>query len=264
VRGRLAAQFDRRRSAYVEYEQETGSSDRQRLALGADARLTDHARLYGRHELLSAFAGPYAMNDGQYQHTTAIGLAVDGMSDLTAFSEYRARDAFDGRRAEAAAGLRNRWALSSAVRLDASLERVSPLGGAFENEAAAAFTSGVEWIGNPRTKAHARFEYRTAKDDVQALASAALARKLSRDWTGLVRSTWTWRPGGGDFVAARSQLALALRETDRNRWNALMRIEHRFDLEGVPALGGSEQEAFVVSAHANLHPSRRLHRRTRE
>src|SRR4029079_18469167 len=101
-----------------------------RFELGGDMRIVDHVRLYGRHEFINSFAGPYALNDAQGLNSTVIGLAADDAKDLTAFTEYRVRDAFAGRNAEAAMGLRNRWRVSQGIRLDGSFERVSPSKGA--------------------------------------------------------------------------------------------------------------------------------------
>ena len=45
-----------------------------------------------------------------------MGFDLAYFKDGQFFSEYRARDAFSGREAEAAIGLRNRWQLAPGVR----------------------------------------------------------------------------------------------------------------------------------------------------
>ncbi|MEO7731655.1 MAG: hypothetical protein ABIY55_11825, partial [Kofleriaceae bacterium] len=242
ARARLAAQFDKRASAYLEYEKNLGHGSSKRLELGADLRVTDHVRAYGRHEFLNSAAGPYAMNDIQAYNTTVLGFAADGKDDLSAFSEYRIRDAFAGRNAEAAIGLRDRLRISRSVRLVLSAERVSPLSG----PGVTALASGLEWTGDPSTKGSLRLEYRTALSEDQWLASAGLARKLGPDWTGLLRSTWSWSPGSRRTVA-RDEIAFAVRETDVNRWNALGRIEHRLDDQELDPGILSRQEVWLAS-----------------
>jgi hypothetical protein len=208
ARARIALQLGMRTSAFAEYEKSVGVGDAKRLALGADIRATDHVRAYARHEFLNSLAGPYALNDAQEQSSTVFGFAADGYEDLTAFSEYRIRDAFAGREAEAAIGLRDRFRISPAVRVLLSMERVAQDGGS----GVTALASGLEWTGDPLTKGTARLEFRDATNDQQWLASAGLARRMGRDWTGLVRSRWSWSPGQRADDRARRARALAARD----------------------------------------------------
>ncbi len=259
LRTRVALQFTRRTSASLEYENDLNRKQSERAVLGADVRLTDHVRFFGRHEFLNGFAGPYAMNPAQGLNTTVIGLVADPTEDLQAFSEYRIRDAYAGRLSEAVLGLRNRWTLSRGVRLDGSFERVHPVVGEGTPgvEDATAIAGALEWTSDPRTKSTVRLEYRDAESASQWLAGVALARKLSRDWTGLLRSNWAWSPEA-DRTSARTQFALALRETDRSRWNGLGRVEHRIEETGPQSAGGNRHEALIGSAHLNLRPAPRF------
>jgi uncharacterized repeat protein (TIGR01451 family) len=253
ARARLALQFSKRTSAYLEYEKNFGHGSSKRLELGTDIRVTDHVRAYGRHEFLNGLAGPYALNELQAFNTTVIGMAADGREDLTAFSEYRVRDAFSGRNAEAAIGLRDRLRVSPNVRVLLSMERVAPSSGS----GVTALASGLEWTGDPLTKGSLRLEFRTASLEDQWLASAGLARKLGRDWTGLARSTWSWSPGHLRTVA-RDELAFALRETDVNHWNALGRFEHRLDEQQLSPGITSRHEVYLASTRLNVKALRPL------
>ncbi len=262
ARLRATWQFSRKTSAFLEYEKNVGAVTAKRFALGADARVTDHVRVYGRHEFENSFAGPYALNDQQGLNSTVFGVAADGKRDLSAFSEYRVRDALAGRTAEAALGLRDQLRLSRSVRMDWSIERVSPTKGGPTNATITALTSGFEWTGDPLTKGSLRLEYRAASDLDQWLATAGLARKLGRDWTGLARTQWSWVPGR-DRTNGESVLALALRETDRNRWNALARVEHHLDETVLAPAATDRHEALIASMRVNLRPSRPLTLMTR-
>ncbi|HEX4775401.1 MAG TPA: hypothetical protein VFW74_01385, partial [Acidimicrobiia bacterium] len=247
ARARLALQLGMRTSAFAEYEKSVGVGDAKRLALGADVRATDHVRAYARHEFINSLAGPYALNDQVEQNTTVFGFAADGYEDLTAFSEYRIRDAFAGREAEAAVGLRDRFRISPAVRVLLSMERVAQQTGS----GVTALASGLEWTGDPLTKGSARLEFRDATDEQQWLASAGLARKMGRDWTGLLRSSWSWAPGH-DRTVGRDELAFALRETDVNHWNMIGRFEHRVDDQALDPVTNNHHEVWLASTRFNV------------
>jgi hypothetical protein len=253
VRARLALQLGLRTSAYTEYEKNMGHGDAKRIALGADVRATDHVRAYARHEFLNGLAGPYALNPEQSQNTTVFGFAADGHDDLTAFSEYRVRDAFAGRNAEAAVGLRDRFRLSSAVHATLSLERVAPKSG----DGVTAVASGLDWTGDPLTKGSLRLEFRDATNEQQWLASGGLVRKLGRDWTGLLRSNWSWAPGH-ERTTGRDELGLSLRETDVNHWNLLGRLEHRLDDQALDATTNNRHEVWLASTRFNVRAARPL------
>lgn len=62
LRTRITAEIakERRASVWGEFEQDIQEADQRRAALGADLLVAKRTRLYGRHEFLSSFAGPYA------------------------------------------------------------------------------------------------------------------------------------------------------------------------------------------------------------
>jgi hypothetical protein len=136
--------------------------------------------------------------------------------------------------------------------LDGSFERVNPIRGTGVTEATAV-TAGVEYTRSPLWRATARAEYRDAVGGDNFLATLGYARKLSRDLTFLGRGLWNALPS--DQRRVRGQLGLAWRETDRNRWSGLARVEHGVDrlLNGV---GGSltSRQVDVASAHLNYQP----------
>lgn len=217
---------NRRGSASMEFEQDVVNTDQRRAALAAEYWVFPRLRLYGRYELLSSFAGPYALNGAQRLATAVVGFDLAYFRDGQFFSEYRARDAFAGREAEASIGLRNRWQLAPGVRLDASFERVNPIKGGDGSEATAV-TAAVEYTRSPLWKGTLRAEYRNATSGDNFLATIGYARKLSRDWTFLGRGFWNALPD--DQLRTRGQLGLAWRQTDENKWNGLARYEHGVD-----------------------------------
>ena len=172
------------------------------------------------------------------------------------FSEYRARDAFSGREAEASMGLRNRWRLAPGITLDGSFERVNPITGGDASEATA-ITAAVEYTRSPLWKGTLRAEYRNATSGDNFLATLGYARKLSRDWTLLGRGYWNALPQ--DQLRTHAQLGIAWRETDENKWNGLARIEHGVERlrSGIgPDL--SSRQLDIAVAQVNYQPILRL------
>ena len=214
---------NRRGSASIDFEQDVVNTDQRRAALAAEYWIFPRLRLYGRYEMLSSFAGPYALNGAQRLAQAVVGFDLAYFRDGQFFSEYRARDAFSGREAEATIGLRNRWQVAPGVRVDASFERVNPIKGA-EGAEATAVTAGVEYTRSPLWKGTLRAEYRNATSGDNFLATLGYARKLTRDWTFLGRGFWNALPL--DQLRTRGQLGLAWRQTDENKWNGLARVEH--------------------------------------
>ena len=109
-----------------------------------------------------------------------VGFDLAYFRDGQFFSEYRARDAFSGREAEATIGLRNRWQVAPGIRLDASFERVNPIKGGAGAEATAV-TAAIEYTRSPLWKGTLRAEYRNASSGDNFLATLGYARKLTRD-----------------------------------------------------------------------------------
>jgi uncharacterized repeat protein (TIGR01451 family) len=236
---------------FAEYEHGLDASGARRGAVGGEYRLFDRARLYVRHEWLSATEGPFALAQGRDQQNTVFGIDADYLRNGQLFSEYRARDAFNGRDAEASIGLRNRWPLAEGVIANTSFERVTPLYGTVDGTAFAV-TSALEFTRSALWKGTARMEWRTSPGGDNLLGTLGYARKLSRDWSLLGRSLWDQL--ADRQVRGRSQLGLAWRQTDRNRVNALFRFENRFDQADATGAPTDRSIANVAAALVNLHP----------
>ncbi|MEO7962459.1 MAG: hypothetical protein ABIT38_00960 [Gemmatimonadaceae bacterium] len=266
IRGRLNWTLPEktRSSLFTEFEQDIRDAS-HRGAVGGEYVIANRARLYGRHEWLTSDQGAYATNTGANQQYTVFGIDADYFRNTQMFSEYRARDAFAGRDAEASIGLRNRWAVSPGLLINTSFERVSPLystigsGINSQNGDALAVTGGVEWTRPSLWKSTARLEYRDANTGNNFLASLGYARKLNRDWTFLGRTLWDVYDATQNQTRGFSQVGFAWRETDRNKWNALFRYENRLTHFG--ALGVSEQtqnNANILAALVNFQPTARV------
>jgi hypothetical protein len=250
LRGRLTATLPRHATAFGEFEQDLNVTEQRRVSFGADAPLTLGARAYVRHENNASFAGPFAMNQTQQQASTVFGLSGGAGSLGSVYGEYRARDAFAGRDAQAAMGLRHRWEVMRGLRLDGSFERLTVIrGGSGE---ATSVTAGIEYTRDPLWKGTARAELRSADGAEHWLATGGVARKLTRDWTALGRAHWTETAHDDE---AQARFGLAYRSTDDNHLDALARWEFT---RRHPDLTGSYQHEQIGSVHAAWQASRAI------
>lgn len=246
VRARLLGQWPRHPewSGYGEFEQDTRIGERRLAALGGEYRFSTRGRAYARHELASSLHGPWSLSAGERRLATVAGVDAALAHDAHVFSEYRLADAFAGRDAQAAVGLRNAWRLASGMRVGGAFERVNPLGGPRAAEGPSTALSGsVDWTEDPRWKGSARMELRSSRAADQVLQTMAAAVKLDSSWVALGRHALTFggsSAGTGREAREQLQLALAFRDPGGlprrfGRWDALGRWE--FLYERSPGMG---------------------------
>ena len=260
-------------SVFAEFEQDVENTDRHVAAVGGDYRLNGATRLYGRYEFISSLGSRYGLNDVQQRNATVFGVQTEYMADANLFSEYRLHDALDGRQAEAAIGLRNRWKLGGGWSASTGYERVRSLNGSASNVVggsgeSTALTGGVEYTGAPDWKGAARLELRNSTTTDTVLGTAGVAFKIDDEWTALGRNllTVTRQHQAAGKTEDWLQLGLAYREGGRtggrdggaNRRNALLRAEYRTEDVADPLAGDSSRKVAIVSAHMNEQPNARL------
>jgi hypothetical protein len=259
ARLRLSAAVNAKSLLYLEGEQGLDDSDAHAWAVGGEYQLLDRLRLYARHEDATSLSSLYGLNDGESRRATVFGVDSAYMNDGAVFSEYRLRSAIPGRESEAAVGLRNLWPLRPGLAFSTALERVQVLDGSRGDATAVAF--GVESTRRENAKGSARFEWRGDEAADSWLSTLAYTRKLSRDWSLLGRNLFSHTENDdaqlGRQIRNRAIVGLAWRETDRNRWNALMRYENKLEREEGLA-DPFDRDVHIVSAHVNWHPNRPL------
>ena len=259
VRAKLSAPLPGlpKATGFVEAEQDVHAADKRLVAVGGDCRLTTSSRLYVRQEIVSSLTGELDLDAAQHRNTTLIGLDSDVTHDAHVFSEYRVRDAIDGREAQAAMGLRNLWTLAPGLRLNTSFERVRALDGGDADDNLAV-TAAVDWTRDPLTKASGRIELRDSTGSRGALSTLGLARKLSDDWTLLGRNAYALtesKTGGASQLQERFQLGVAYRDTRTNRVDGLARYEFKREDGGTDF---ERRSVHLVSSHADLQVARGL------
>jgi uncharacterized repeat protein (TIGR01451 family) len=249
-------------NVFGEYEQDIDDSDKKLAALGGEYQFANRGKIYARHELLSSLGSPFALNPTQRRATSLIGVETEYLKDKNLFTEYRLRDAIDGRAAEAAVGLRNGWAIAEGLKLHTTAERVRTLSKsnpAMVDGESTAYTGAIEYTASPLWKGSARIEYRDSTDSESWLGTIGGAFKLNRDWTALARAIYSTTETQGAIASertfARYQLGAAYRDTVTNVWNALARVEHRLERD-TNLTAPQDRELSIFSVHANYHPSR--------
>lgn len=240
--------LSRNASLGVGIELDPDNTERRVIDLQADYAVSPQTKLYARHELASTLNNRYSLDENFARDTTTIGIEsrVSGLgaTNSKVYSEYRARNAFEGRDAEAVMGLRNRWQLADAWRLDLSLEQIEALDSSDnrrENDSFAA-TTAVIYRPTERLQSNLRLEYRETetkagqaeRDTQRWLGSIGLAWKLNRSWSLLGRGLWLRNENEiklQDKATVeddqRLQLGLAWRNPDQDQWQALIKHEYR-------------------------------------
>lgn len=264
VRTRVGVQlpFFTKVSLFGEYEQAIRNFDRRIMALGGDYQVTSASRIYARHEFISSLDGQDTLNSSQHKNTTLVGIDSDYMKDGHVFSEYRLRDSISGRDAEAAIGLRNGWQLTSGLRLNTNIERISTFGGEIDNSATAV-AGGLEYTGSELWKGSSRLEYRSSASSDGYLGTLGLAWKFNRSITLLGREILSYTEnsgtgGSGTKVQQRAQAGFAYRPVDSNRWNLLSKYEFVYESDDTDQLLPSSRVAHILSTSLNYQPTRAL------
>ena len=264
LRARLTAKFTENTSIYGEIERATDDTGRQRSAIGAEYRINEKSRVYGRYEFENTLSGNVAgySLSGTNTRTSVVGVDTEYMKDGQLFSEYRLSGAQNGFDAAAAIGVRNQWSISDGFMINTSAERqaLRPFEGARGD--AVAMSLGAMYSGSPVYKLGGKLEYRTSRPTDQWNATMAYDRKLDNDWSAIMRDLYMythdkWDTGAGDQTQNRFQVGLAYRDVETNLFNGLARLEYRTDVS--TALADLKNSTTTVfSLQGNYHPKRAI------
>lgn len=265
----------------AEVEQDIYGEDRQRYAVGADYQLRERQRLYSRFERETGLSSVTGVTTKDHAANTFVaGVDSTLFTDTQLFNEYRLRDAFSGKEAQAASGVRNDWQLSDALRISSSVEHINVLSGLTGDATGAAV--GADYSANPLWRSSGRVELRRTRDSETTpgdeafdtgLVQLTFGRKLNRDWTALLRNylLQTDYSARGDVTQNRSQLGFAYRDTDSNKVNGLLRYEYKTERDfsglaqgdvlqamqqGLFSQDGIVSHAHIFASHLDYHPSR--------
>jgi uncharacterized repeat protein (TIGR01451 family) len=259
LRGKLTLGVPMVKSATVfgEYEQDIRQNDRRLIAVGGDYRIKNRGKVYARHEFISSALGQYNLNGTQRRQNTVIGLDTSYMQNGQVYSEYRVDNAFDGRNAQAAIGLRNRFEVYEGFGISAGLERIFSISGNPLNEGTSISTS-VDYTANPLWKGTARAEARFSNNANSYLNTLGYSRKINPNWTFLGKQIFSLQTssnvGTSNRIQERLRMGVAYRQTAQNRWDGLGRYELKYEENG--QFGDNyDRLVHIFSTNVNYHPN---------
>ncbi|MDR7096785.1 hypothetical protein [Hydrogenophaga laconesensis] len=250
-------QLTDRLSVLGELEQDVSNARGQRITIGADYRLTEKFRAYGRAEVAKGLGGVNGLAVEGRETALVAGLSSETIRDGEIFNEYRLRDAISGEDAVNAIGLRQTFRVSEGVRYSASVEHQKAIAG--DATSATALTGGIDLAYDPTWRATGRLEWRRDRNHDAWLSTLGTTIKIDRDWSFLARNTLSLQnarhAGAYDQWQDRFQIGVAYRQTDLNRINALGLYELRAENDENPGVD-YRRTSHAVSLHADYHPSR--------
>jgi hypothetical protein len=261
---RWTAAFTPKLSGYVEGDvsvkaNDTTGHEAWGYALGADYLVHDQTRLYVRQEQARSLGSLYGIGTGAQHSATLVGVATNYSENGQVFSEYRLRDAIEGRDSEAAVGLRNLWRVRDGLALSTTFEHLSVIDGTARSANSAGV--GVEYTGSDFYKASGRLERRADAASVSYLSTLAWTARLSQDWSMLARNLYNNYasnvPGQGVVTQNRAIVGLAYRDTATNVTSSLMRYESKRERDSTP-LAPIDRHVDIVSYQTNYKPGSNL------
>jgi uncharacterized repeat protein (TIGR01451 family) len=247
----------RRLTATADFEQDVSESDKRVLGFGANYQFWDRGRVYFRQEVISSLGDLYSLNPLQRRSATQIGVDTTYFKDAHVFSEYRIQDELNGRDAEAAIGLRNNWHIAKGLMGNTSMESVRSLNNVVNGTSvnSLALTGALEYTAHENWKASARTEWRGSTNGDSFLNTLGFAARLSDSWTFLGRNIWsditTKSAIGTRHLQDRLQAGFALRDFQRNRWNALAMMELKHDNDNSQPANLVKTKIAIFSTTAN-------------
>jgi hypothetical protein len=227
------------------------------LGFGANYQFWEKGRVYFRQEVISSLGDIYSLNPLQRRNTTQIGIDSTYFKDAHVFSEYRIRDELNGRDAEAAIGLRNNWHIAQGLTANTSVESVRSLNNVLNGTSinSLALTGALEYTAHENWKASARTEWRGSTNGDSILNTLGFAARLSDSWTFLSRNIisdiTTKGATESRHIQDRLQTGFALRDFERNRWNALAMMEFKNDNDNSQPTNPVKTTVGIFSTTAN-------------
>lgn len=244
-------------TVFGEYEQDVTEWDRRLIAMGSDYSFKNRGKIYARHEFISSALGQYNLDGSQRRQNTVVGLDASYMQNGRVYSEYRVDNAFDGRNAQAAIGLRNRFEVREGLGITAGLERIFSLSGNPGNEGTS-ISTGVDYTTNPLWKATARAEARFSNNANSYLNTLGYGRKISPNWTFLGKNIFSLQTssnaGTANRIQQRLRFGFAYRQAKQNRWDGLGRYELKYEQNGQYG-GDFNRLVHIFSTNLNFNPN---------
>lgn len=193
---------------------------------GLNYQLNKLNKLYIREE--------YAKYQDGTQTRTLIGAESQVLKNTTAYTEYRLADGSAGYRNEQVMGLKNKLQIMEGVTANIAAEYLTTLSGQKNPNQPDAYAAavGMEYLPKEDFKITGRLEHRNEIDGDKSsyLAEISSAYKLNPDYSLLLRERYFLeKNAGNDNHTSRFLVGLAYRPLDNDRFNALGKIEYKYN-----------------------------------
>ncbi|MBU0971249.1 MAG: DUF11 domain-containing protein [Proteobacteria bacterium] len=224
---------------------------------GLTYKIDPLSRAYLRHE--------YGTYDERREERTLIGVEADVARDTVEYSEYRLESGADGSRTNQVLGLRNKFNLTQSVSGNIAVENLHTLrGGQRQAESdGLAISTGLQYLPTDHLKLTSRFEYKNEKSDpdlTSHLVEVGIGYKLHPDYSLLARERYYSEVLGnhqGERTHSRTMLGLAYRPVHFDRFNALMKVEFKNELDTM-SQPDEDTNAYIGSMEGHYQVNRRL------
>jgi len=236
-------------SVSVSHKQDLGSEGYFVSQAGLIYQVNKQNRLYIREEFAR-------YQDGK-QTRTLIGAESQVIKNTTAYQEFRLADGSAGHRNQQVIGLKNKLTLTKGLTTNIAAEYLSTLSGQKNaNEPDAYAVAGsLEYLPDDNLKLTGRMEHRheIVENGTDAyLAEVGAAYKLHPDFSLLLRERYFLekKHGTGENHTSRLMAGVAYRPLDFDRFNALTKIEYKYDKRtaGQPA---NKTDSFILSTEGH-------------
>ncbi|MCX5852546.1 MAG: hypothetical protein NT072_10925 [Deltaproteobacteria bacterium] len=223
---------------------------------GINYQFNPLTRFYVREE--------YQKYEERAETRTVLGTESQVVTNTVAYNEYRLADGADGARNQDVMGLRNRFMITDHVTGSISGEYLKTVSGN-EREGepdAYAGSLGLEYLVKEDTKITTRFEHRNELSDEGRdtyLGDLGIAYRLNPDYTLLLQERYFFEEAGtdGDRTTSRTSMGLAYRPRCNDRFNALSRVEYKYDRDETTDPGYKE-EAVIMSTEGVYQTTKKL------
>lgn len=230
-------------SLSASYKVDVGGNHYSVTQGGLNYKLNQQNRLYVREE--------YVKYEDNKQARTLVGMESQIIKNTTVFDEYRLANGSDGSRNQQVMGLKNKWQVAQGVTANFAGEYLSTLKGEKNvNEPDAyAVAAGLEYLLKDDFKLTSRLEHRNEIDGNKSsyLAEVATAYKLNPDYSLLLRERYFLEKNGDDQnQTSRFLMGLAYRPLDNDRFNALGKIEYKYNKQSA-STPNYTTDSFIIS-----------------
>ncbi|PKN36891.1 MAG: hypothetical protein CVU62_12385 [Deltaproteobacteria bacterium HGW-Deltaproteobacteria-2] len=210
---------------------------------GLNYQLNKSNKLYIREE--------YAKYQDGTQTRTLIGAESQVVKNTTAYTEYRLADGSAGYRNEQVIGLKNKLQVMEGVTANIAGEYLTTLSGQKNPNQPDAYAAavGLEYLPKEDFKLTGRLEHRNEIDGDKSsyLAEISSAYKLNPDYSLLLRERYFLeKNGSSDNHTSRFLVGLAYRPLDNDRFNALGKIEYKYNRQSASSPNYTIN-SFIVS-----------------